>query len=195
MEPRASHQPRAPCPRTRTGLYQSDRVSLAILPLSVCFLLPLREWEGGPHLSLLWHRSWHPRHNLLREGGREGGERRRSSSFGGKHEVRTEGRKEGPRTTTTACTPPRPRGQARPASRPQQQSRGSASQHHPWPDSLSLSLPLSVLQGHFPGGGGGLRGRRQKTTTGFQLSETPMEGGEVVRGASFLADPFPPPPT
>ena len=56
MEPKASHQPRAPSPRTRTGHRRCDRVSLAIAPLNVCFLLPLRATEGGreggPHLPL-----------------------------------------------------------------------------------------------------------------------------------------------
>ena len=155
MWPRASHQPRAPCPRTRTGLYQSDRLSPGVVPLSFCFLLPLREREGGPHLSLLWHRSWHPRHNLLREGGREGGGRRRSSSFGGKHEVRKEGRKaQGQRS------PARHRGrQARPACQPQPQQPSltsrlnkSTSTQTPSPP-CSLSLPPSLCPSRpFSGG-------------------------------------------
>ena len=149
----------------------------------------------------------HPRHNLLREGGREGGGRRRSSCgvFGRGNE--------GLRTIVVACTAaasarPRPhhevtRGQAGPAAAAGLNNTAwpgfEAQQVNIIPVSLSLSPSLSVPQGHLSWG---RRPRRPSPMplTGLPPGETPMEEGrerKAVRGGDGRRPsslPPPPPP-
>ena len=127
-----------------------------------CFLLPLR-WECP--LPRTHKRGKHPGQNLLREGGREGGGRRPSSSRV------LEGNNKAQGQSTPPAQPPRPlqgaedkRGPPAPNSSvasPQRWHRRLNKSTSPTklPPSLSPSPPS--LKATIPGGGGGLRGRRQ----------------------------------
>ena len=137
-------------------------VSPAVAPLGACFLLPLR-WECP--LPRTHKRGKHPGQNLLREGGREGGGRRPSSS----RVLEGNNKAQGQSAPPAQHSRPRRGGQARPACLQQQRGLAAAlaskAQQVNITDqarSLPLSLPLPPsLKATIPGGGGGLRGRRQ----------------------------------
>ena len=137
-------------------------------------------------------RGKHPGQNLLREGGREGGGRRPSSSRV------LEGNNKAQGQSAPPAQPPRPLQGAvdkrgLPATttawpRCSVGTEGSTSQHHR-PSSLapSLSPSPSVPQGHHSGGRRRPQRPSPKHLIGLPHGETPVEGGEAARVGILLS--------
>ena len=168
--------------------------------LATAFRPPSRRWASafsspsdGSAPCSTHKRGKHPGQNLLREGGREGGGRRPSSSRV------LEGNNKAQGQSAPPAQPPRPlqgavdkRGlPATTTAWPRRRSvgiGGSTSQHHR-PSSLapSLSPSPSVPQGQHSGGRRRPQRPSPKHLIGLPHGETPVEGGEAARVGILLS--------
>ena len=149
-------------------------VSPAVAPLGVCFLLPLR-WEcpfygpirgGSIPAKISSEREGereeedvHPLREFWRETTRPKDNRRRLHSPRGRYKARW---------TSEACQPQQQRGLVAAALASEAQQVNIIAQAR----SLPLSLPLPPFpKATIPGGGGGLRGRRQSISSVCRMAK------------------------